>query len=104
MGRLDREITDLKRTFDQTGSNNQATIRENGRNQNEISRLRSTADAVKREVTRLRTDRAKVQNELGKLKSDMEHERASLRAEQSALNKLRRDRAEITKTKQNLQT
>ena len=39
---LDREITNLKRTFDQTVNNNKATIRENGRNQGEIARLRAT--------------------------------------------------------------
>jgi len=44
----------------------------------------------------------KVQGELIKLKSDMEQERASLRSDQSALSKLRRERAEITKTKQKL--
>lgn len=46
VARLDREITNLKRTFDQTQSNNKATIRENGRNQNEISRLRSTGKFI----------------------------------------------------------
>lgn len=60
------------------------------------------ADVVKREIGRLRTDRAKVQGEITKLLPELDSERASMRNDQALLNKLRRDRTEITKTKQKL--
>jgi len=100
--RLDREIQKAKSTLDQTQRQVKTSEREHSRNMSELSRLRNTADGIKREIGRLRTERVEAQNKQTKLKSDLEKEHGVFKKLEADLANLKRERAEIAKTKGNV--